>query len=94
MRWYFTVNGLECDNPVDGIVYQAQNLNIHRVSTISGYCKHVGGLPLMRGEHKIQFNVGNCIHTSNLYDAYTGLYSTSRIILEEIAPGLTLFSVS
>lgn len=87
MRWYFTVNGLECDSTVDGQVYQAQNLNIHRISTISGYCRHVGGLPLLEGQYRIQFNVGNCPFTSNLYDAYTGHHSNSRIIIEEIAPG-------
>ncbi|XP_062513735.1 uncharacterized protein LOC134189474 [Corticium candelabrum] len=91
MRWYFTVNGLECNNPVDGNIYQQQNLNIYRISTFSGYCRHVGGLPLFSGEQKVQLNVGHCTgwSSSTVYDAYTGRYSTSRIIIEEIAPVMT-----
>ena len=83
------MNGLECNNPVDGNIYQQQNLNIYRISTFSGYCRHVGGLPLFSGEQKVQLNVGHCTgwSSSTVYDAYTGRYSTSRIIIEEIAPG-------
>eukprot|EP00118_Oscarella_pearsei_P015510 m.140383 g.140383 ORF g.140383 m.140383 type:complete len:785 (+) comp38301_c0_seq2:61-2415(+) len=86
MRWYFTVNGLECDNKIEGVVYQTQNLNIHRSSLITGYCKTVGGKQLAQGTHLIQFNVGNCLDRSTIYDAHTGFsHGTSHVIAEEVA---------
>ena len=88
VRWYFTVDGLECSIPVDGNIYQSTGLTTYRTSTISGYCSYVGGRVLLLGEHRIQFNVGYCTGwgSSTLYNAYTG-YFNSRIIVEEIAPG-------
>lgn len=90
MRWYFTVDGLECGIPVDGNVYQSQSQSIYRTTTISGYCTKVGGLSLSLGEHIVQLNVGYCRgwSSSTVYNVYTGYASSyNRIIIEEIAPG-------
>ena len=88
MRWYFTVDGIECDQKIEAVIYQTQNLNIHRTSTITGYCETVEQNKVREGAHLIHLNVGNCLYHNNIYDAYTGLDSSqSRMTIEEVVFG-------
>ena len=43
-RWYFTFNTEECTKPapIDAVIYQSINMNVHRSANIEGYC---GGIP-------------------------------------------------
>ena len=65
---------------IDGVVYQQQDLNIHRSANIEGYC---GGLS--PGNVQVGFNVGNCAEYGDA-NAYTSWNSVSRIIIEEVEP--------
>ena len=65
---------------IDGVVYQKENLNIHRSVNIEGYC---GGLS--PGKVQVGFNVGNCAEFGDA-NAYTSWNSVSRIIIEEVEP--------
>lgn len=68
--------------PIDGALYQSQNINIHRPSNIEGYC---GGIAA--GKVFVGFNVGNCKVPFNTNgDAYTGSNQANRIIIEEVEP--------
>ncbi|XP_035693974.1 collagen triple helix repeat-containing protein 1-like [Branchiostoma floridae] len=80
MRWFFTVNGEECNNPapIDGVVYTT-GVNVHRVSTIDGLCYNLPTGPLT-----VTLNVGTCADGHAGGDAYTGWNSYSRVILEEL----------
>ena len=81
-RWYFTFNGQECKVPmaIDGLVYHRKDMNIHRVSTIEGYCGKVGVGPV-----KVEFHIGDCAGYSG-GDGYTSWNSVSRIVIEEVPP--------
>ncbi|XP_078613507.1 uncharacterized protein LOC144883124 [Branchiostoma floridae x Branchiostoma japonicum] len=78
-RWFFTVNGEECNNPapIDGVVY-TPGVEIHRVSTIDGLCYNMPA-----GSLTVAFNVGTCAGYA-AGNAYTGWNSYSRVILEEL----------
>lgn len=56
-RWFFTFNGAECKvpAPIDGSLYQSANINVHRPTSIEGYC---GGIAA--GKVRVGFSVGNC----------------------------------
>ena len=81
-RWFFTFNDAECTVPaaIDGVVYQRENLNIHRSVNIEGYC---GGLSA--GKVEVGFHVGNCAEIAG-GNAHTSWNSVSRIIIEEVEP--------
>jgi hypothetical protein len=86
-RWYFTIDGKECSSPqsIDGIVYQNNNINIHRPATIGGICESVkSGHSISAGTRRIQYRVGQCPSYGPTFDAYTGWSSVSRIIVEEL----------
>ncbi|XP_066289698.1 collagen triple helix repeat-containing protein 1-like [Branchiostoma lanceolatum] len=82
-RWFFTLDGSECSDPVpiDGVMYTngADRLDIHRVSTIDGLC-----LNLLAGPVTVALNVGECASVRANGDAHTGWNSYSRIIVEEV----------
>ena len=82
-RWYFTFNGNECRQPfaIDAIIYHSANINIHRSTTVEGYCGGIG-----QGAVNVGFSVGNCWGGSKSGDAYTSWNSVSRIIIEEVPP--------
>ncbi|XP_066289697.1 collagen triple helix repeat-containing protein 1-like [Branchiostoma lanceolatum] len=83
-RWFFTLNGSECSDPVpiDGVMLTngAGSISIHRVSTIDGLCFNLPAGPVT-----VALNVGECAAPAYPNsDAYTGLNSYSRIIVEEL----------
>ena len=83
-RWYFTFNGQECSGPlpIDGILYQNLDINIHRSTTIEGFCSGVAA-----GSVNVQFHVGDCHgYPGGAADAYTSWNSVSRIVIEEVEP--------
>ena len=65
---------------IDGVVYQKENLNIHRSANIEGYC---GGLS--PGKVQVGFHVGYCVGVAG-GNAQTSWNSVSRIIIEEVEP--------
>ncbi|KAI0221178.1 hypothetical protein LSAT2_027419 [Lamellibrachia satsuma] len=83
-RWYFTLNGKECEQPmtIDTQIYlTAKSINRHDPKYVEGYCRG-----LAAGHVQVQWNVGDCIFetTGNPGDSKTGWGSTSRIIVEEV----------
>ncbi|KAI0229690.1 hypothetical protein LSAT2_019846 [Lamellibrachia satsuma] len=83
-RWYFTLNGKECEQPmtIDTQIYLSTKvINIHDPKYVEGYCR---GLPA--GNVQVKWNVGDCIihNNDNPGDSKTGWGSTSRIIVEEV----------
>jgi len=84
MRWFFTFNDKECDAPapIDGVVYQSIDINIHRATNIEGYCTGID-----KGLVRVGFNVGRCKgFGESIFNAYTGWNSVSKIIIEEVEP--------
>ena len=90
MRWFFTLNGVECTDPapIEGVIYSVNSelVNIHRSSTIKGVCRGTAGGPLARGMYTAALNVGGCPGFNTTYGAYTGYDSTSSVVMEEL-PG-------
>lgn len=83
-RWFFTFNGAECKvpAPIDGSLYQSANINVHRPTSIEGYC---GGIAA--GKVRVGFSVGNCgVPLNTNGDAYTGSNQANRVIIEEVEP--------
>ena len=85
-RWYFTFDDAECKTPapIDGALYHAIDINIHRASNIEGYC---GGIAA--GKVRVGLNLGNCPKTGGTFhtgDAWTGWNQSNRIIIEEVEP--------
>ena len=83
-RWYFTFNDEECKDPapIDGALYQNLDLNIHRPTSIEGYC---GGI--VAGKVRVGFSIGNCGGGANTNaDAWTSWNQANRIIIEEVEP--------
>lgn len=83
-RWFFTFNGAECKvpAPIDGSLYQSVNINVHRPTSIEGYC---GGIAA--GKVRVGFSVGNCgVPLNTNGDAYTGSNQANRVIIEEVEP--------
>ncbi|CAB3995494.1 Hypothetical predicted protein [Paramuricea clavata] len=82
-RWYFTFDGAECTKPatIEGAVYVSPSqANPHRHRHIEGYCNQVP-----KGHIRVGFWIGKC-QGSSLGDGYTGSYSMSRIVIEEVPP--------
>ena len=82
-RWYFTFDGAECTKPatIEGVVYvSSTQVNPHRHRHIEGYCNQVP-----KGHIRVGFWIGKC-DSHVLGDGYTGWYSMSRIVIEEVPP--------
>ena len=78
---------MECRKPfaIDGVMHIHANhgrtdSDIHKVTQIGGYCE---GIP--KGTVRVGINVGSCAG-SKAADAYTGWYSVTRIMIEEVSP--------
>ena len=83
-RWYFTFNGNECSSPatIEGALYMqtGKNQNILRHRHIEGHCNDIP-----KGKVRVGFWVGKC-KTYNSADAFTsGLYTVSRVFIEEVS---------
>ena len=84
-RWYFKFNGNECSGPlpIDSAVYYNWAGEISFVARnhfFEGYCEN-----LARGTVSVELWVGKCSGYI-LGDAYTGLRTVSRIMIEEVPP--------
>ena len=80
-RWFFTFNGAECSDHIEGVYYMWKGLgreDLHRHRHIEGYCGNI-----KKGTIRVGFNVGNC-HGFGNADAYTGYNAVSRIVVEEV----------
>ena len=85
-RWFFKFNGHECSGPmtIEAVVYNgwassAGNPNLLHHRSFEGYCENIP-----QGAVRVELWVGKCSGYSTLGDAYTGWYSVSRIIIEEV----------
>ncbi|XP_035678892.1 collagen triple helix repeat-containing protein 1-like [Branchiostoma floridae] len=82
-RWFFTLNGSECNSPfpIDSLMCTngASSVNIHRATTIDGLCYNLPAGPVT-----VALNVGNREGWTECADANTGWNSYSRIIVEEV----------
>lgn len=83
-RWFITINGKECLSPapIDALIYvgRINNLNIHRPSTLDGFCNNIP-----KGNVTVGLSIGNCKNWSyDEGDAISGWNSVSRLIIEEI----------
>eukprot|EP00050_Salpingoeca_kvevrii_P006241 m.288214 g.288214 ORF g.288214 m.288214 type:complete len:477 (-) comp11930_c0_seq1:195-1625(-) len=84
-RWWFTVNGQECGDHIDGVLHENGPDDYHRVSSLTGFCPVLeDGSTLAAGTHTIKFHTGHL--SGPVGDAYTGWQSTSTIIIEEYPP--------
>ena len=86
-RWFFKFNGNECSGPmtIEAVVYNdwpsaAGNPNLLHHRSFEGYCENIP-----QGAVKVELWVGRCPSGSTLGDAYTGWYSVSRIMIEEVS---------
>lgn len=100
MRWFLTIDGMECANPgaVDGALVQntfGATSNLGRPASIVGICRGITGgegLLLGVGQHSVELLVGPCRVTDEGSLAEvperaattTGYNSVSRFIVEEI----------
>jgi len=86
-RWFVTIDGLECSDPIEGVVYSVNGsgINIHRASVISGLCGSTSdGAAISAGRHIVVMNVGQCTGFNETFNAYTGFSSVSTVTIEEI----------
>ena len=84
-RWYFKFNGSECSGPlpIDSVVYHnwfGKLAHNYRNHFFEGYCEN-----LARGTVSVELWIGKC-SSEALGNAYTGLISVSRIMIEEVPP--------
>ncbi|XP_073235727.1 uncharacterized protein [Porites lutea] len=85
-RWYFKFNGNECRGPmtIEAVVFNHwpsagdHYLNHHR--SFEGYCENIP-----QGAVRVELWVGRCNSGHTLGGAYTGWYSVSRIMIEEVS---------
>lgn len=94
MRWYVTINGVECmaPGPVDAAIKQdltAARLSVpfelHRPASISGICSGIApDRTFNSGEYTVGLVAGICDGYSQTFDVLTGYNSVSRFIIEEI----------
>ncbi|XP_028406113.1 collagen triple helix repeat-containing protein 1-like isoform X2 [Dendronephthya gigantea] len=80
-RWFLTINGQECRNPatIDTSIYATGAVNRHSPKTLDGFCNEIP-----RGQVTVGISIGTC-PGAKAGDAYTGWYSVSRIIIEEVS---------
>ena len=99
MRWYLTIDNMECSDPgpidaayvqdLSDTVISAEN-NLHRPTTVAGICNQAGGAPLEAGDRLVELHVGLCQDTQGTgtvpepSSTITGYNSVSRIVIEEI----------
>ena len=84
-RWYFKFSGNECSGPmtIEAVVYNSWpsgNPNLLHHRSFEGYCENIP-----QGAIRVELWVGRCPSSHTLGDAYTGWYSVSRIIIEEVS---------
>ena len=88
MRWFMTIDGSECVTPapIDGVLYtiNAEIVNIHRGSTITGICSETVNGTIGVGLHDVTLNVGMCDGFNETYNAFTGFQSISTINIDEM----------
>ena len=84
-RWWINIDGSPCSNyePIETSISSTTAVDIFAPTTLTGICFESGDLPLSTGAHQISLVVGNC-PGSPFTNAASGLYSTSRLIVEEI----------
>ena len=92
-KWYFKINGRECTSPapVDGNVYQNVAAEYSSLATaLLSVCAEpqVAGT-LQSASYQISMSVRHC-RAAGLTngDAYSGWYSTSAMMVEELCPPL------
>ena len=83
-RWYFKFNGNECSGPmtIEAVVYNdwsSGNPSLYRHRSFEGYCENIP-----QGAVRVELWVGKCSGYI-LGNAYTGLNSVSRIMIEEVS---------
>lgn len=85
-RWFVTIDGFECSNPVEGVIYSVNGslVNIHRASVISGICATTTAGAISAGRHIALLNVGECDGFNETFNAYTGFSTVSTVTIEEI----------
>ena len=84
-RWYFKFSGNECSGPmtIEAVVYNywpSGNPSLYYHRSFEGYCENIP-----QGAVRVELWVGGCPSGNTLGDAYTGWYSVSRIIIEEVS---------
>ena len=84
-RWWINIDGSECSNyeSIETSIASSTPVDIFVPTTLTGVCYESGDLPISTGFHQITLMVGNC-PGSPFTNAASGLYSTSRLIVEEI----------
>ena len=86
-RWFVTIDGLECSDSIEGVVYSVNGsvINIHRAAVIAGMCGTTSdGAAISRGSHIVMMNVGKCEGFNETFNAYTGFSGVSSVTIEEI----------
>ena len=84
-RWYFKFNGNECSGPmtIEAAVYNwwpsSSDHHLYHHRSFEGYCENIA-----QGTVRVELWVGKCSGYT-LGDAYTGLSSVSRIMIEEVS---------
>ena len=85
-RWYFKFNGNECRGPmtIEAVVFNywssAGDHYLNHHWSFEGYCENIP-----QGAVRVELWVGQCSSGHALGDAYTGWYSVSRIMIEEVS---------
>ena len=84
-RWWINIDGSECSNyeSIETSIRSSTAVDIFVPTTLTGVCYESGDLPISTGAHQITLMVGNC-PGSPFTNAASGLFSTSRLIVEEI----------
>ena len=105
MRWYVTINGMECANPgpIDAAIKQDLSgvriplpFDLHRPASVSGICQGTApGGYLDPGVYTVGLTAGICDGYSQTYSVLTGYNSVSRFIIEEVPslgdPGCSVY---
>ena len=84
-RWYFKFNRNECSGPmtIEAVVHNwwpsSSDHHLYHHRSFEGYCENIA-----QGTVRVELWVGQCSGVS-LGDAYTGAYSVSRIMIEEVS---------
>ena len=79
-RWFLTINGQECRDPatIDTQIYATGSVNRHSPKTLDGLCNNIP-----KGDVTVGISITAC-SGSTPGNAYTGWYSVSRFIIEEM----------
>ena len=103
MRWFITIDGLECSDPgpIDAAIRQDISdldseddyFDLHRPASVVGICRgNVVNATIPAGEYEVGLEVGGCVTEEGISgsDTLTGYNSVSRFIIEEIPDQSTL----